>query len=107
LGMSADKPIFRAVGCRACRQTGYHGRRAIFEWMDSSNEIRQKILQNRSADEIREVARQAGMRTLAEDGWRLVATGETTPEEVLRVTKDQSVVSSAEERSPSQLAVAQ
>src|SRR5437588_11551656 len=35
-----NAPIHRAVGCRECRQTGYHGRRAIFEWMDSNNEIR-------------------------------------------------------------------
>jgi general secretion pathway protein E len=97
LGVARDHPFFRAVGCRACRQTGYHGRRAIFEWMDSTNAIRQLILQNRSSDEIREVARKGGMRTLAEDGWRLVIAGVTTPEEVLRVTKDQSVVTSAEE----------
>ena len=83
--------IYRAVGCRECRQTGYHGRRAIFEWMDSTNEIRQMILKNCSSDQIREVAQRNGMRALAEDGWRLVRDGVTTLEEVLRVTKDQSV----------------
>ena len=86
----ANAPIFRAVGCRECRQTGYHGRRAIFEWMDSSNEIRRMILKNCSSGEIREAARRNGMRGLAEDGWRLVRTGVTTPEEVLRVTKVQA-----------------
>jgi type II secretion system protein E len=91
LNFPKDVPIFRAVGCRECRQTGYHGRRAIFEWMDSSNDIRQMILKNCSSGEIREVARREGMRTLAEDGWRLVRNGVTTPEEVLRVTKDQSL----------------
>ena len=65
--------------------------------MDSSNKIRQMILQNRSSDELRDVARKAGMRTLAEDGWRLVTEGITTPEEVLRVTKDQFIVASAED----------
>lgn len=49
------------------------------------------ILKNCSSGEIREVARRAGMRTLSEDGWRLVREGITTPEEVLRVTKDQSM----------------
>src|SRR4051794_19900718 len=97
LGIPADHPFFKAVGCRACRNTGYHGRRAIFEWMDSNNQIRQMILKNCSSDQIREVAQQGGMRMLAEDGWRLVAAGVTTPEEVLRVTKDQSVVMNAEE----------
>ena len=90
-------PIYRAVGCRDCRQTGYHGRRAIFEWMDSNNEIRQMILKNCSSDQLAAAARRAGMRTLAEDGWRLVGLGATTPEEVLRVTKDQSLSSGGEE----------
>jgi len=107
LGFAAGTAIYRAVGCRACRQTGYHGRRAIFEWMDSSNEIRQMILQNKSSDVIRDAARRAGMKTLAEDGWRLVAQGITTPEEVLRVTKDQSVMSAAEEGVVPFLAVSQ
>ncbi|GDY23195.1 general secretion pathway protein GspE [Verrucomicrobiota bacterium] len=95
LNFPADTQIFRAVGCRECRNTGYHGRRGIFEWMDSNNEIRQLILKNSSSDKIRDAARRAGMRTLSEDGWRLVREGITTPEEVLRVTKDQSLGDSA------------
>ncbi len=97
LELPGDVAIYRALGCRECRQTGYHGRRAIFEWMDSNNEIRQLILKNSSSDIIREAARRAGMRTLADDGWRLVRQGVTTPEEVLRVTKDQSLSSGGEE----------
>ena len=91
LKIPATTPFFKAVGCRECRQTGYHGRRGIFEWMDTTPEVRQLILKNCSSGEIREVARKAGMRTLSEDGWRLVREGVTTPEEVLRVTKDQSL----------------
>ena len=90
LGFSKDTVVYRAVGCRECRNTGYHGRRAIFEWMDTSNEIRQLILRNASSGEIGVAARRGGMRTLADDGWRLVRTGVTTAQEVLRVTKDQS-----------------
>jgi len=83
--------IYKAMGCRECRNTGYHGRRAIFEWMDTSNEIRQMILRNASSGEIGVAARKAGMRSLSEDGWRLVSQGVTTPEEVYRVTKDSAV----------------
>lgn len=83
--------IQRAVGCRECRQTGYHGRRGIFEWMKSTAEIRRLILKNSSSGEIREAARRAGLRSLSEDGWRLVREGLTTPEEVLRVSKDQAM----------------
>ncbi len=86
IGIPAAAVIYKAVGCRECRHTGFHGRRAIFEWMDSSNEIRQLILKNASTDAIRESARRAGMTTLAEDGRRLVAEGVTTIEEVLSVT---------------------
>ena len=83
--------VYRAVGCRECRNTGYHGRRAIFEWMDTSNDIRRLILRNASSGEIGVAARKGGMRSLGDDGWRLVGLGVTTPEEVLRVTKDQSI----------------
>jgi general secretion pathway protein E/type IV pilus assembly protein PilB len=91
LGIAADHPIYRSVGCRACRNTGFHGRHAIFEWMDSSNEIRQLILRHASTDEVRDAARRDGMRTLAEDGWRLVRLGVTTVEEVLSVTTAKEV----------------
>lgn len=91
LGFPPNARVFKAVGCRACRNTGYHGRRGIFEWMDTTMEIRQMILKNCSSGEIKVAAERSGMRNLAEDGWRLVRDGVTTPEEVLRVTKDQSL----------------
>jgi type II secretory ATPase GspE/PulE/Tfp pilus assembly ATPase PilB-like protein len=52
LEMPPNVHIYRAVGCRECRNTGYHGRRAIFEWMDSNNELRQMILKNCSSDQL-------------------------------------------------------
>jgi general secretion pathway protein E/type IV pilus assembly protein PilB len=86
LGIPAETTLYRAVGCRECRQTGYFGRHAIFEWMDTNSEIRQMMLHNASTDAIREAARRAGMTTLADDGCRLVRAGVTTIEEVLSVT---------------------
>lgn len=91
VGMPADTVIYKAVGCRECRQTGFYDRHAIFEWMDVNDEIRELILKNVSADKLREAARRAGMRTLAEDGWRLVRLGITTVEEVLSVTTAKEV----------------
>ena len=91
VGIPANTTIYRSVGCEECRQTGFHGRHAIFEWMDSDNEIRQLILKNASSDAIRGAARRAGMRTLADDGWRLVRLGITTAEEVLSVTTAKEV----------------
>jgi type II secretion system protein E len=89
--LSPDMVIYRAVGCRECRQTGYHGRHGVFEFMELNNQIRQMILRSSSSGEIRDVARRSGMFTLSEDGWRLIRDGVTTPEEVMRVTKDQSL----------------
>jgi len=91
IGIPASDTVFRAVGCRECRNTGYHGRHAIFEWMDIDNDLRQLVLKNVSSGEIAALARKNGLRVLSEDGWRLVRKGVTTPEEVLRVTKDQTV----------------
>jgi general secretion pathway protein E/type IV pilus assembly protein PilB len=86
IGIPPEATLYRAVGCRECRNTGYHGRRAIFEWMDTNSEIRQLMLRNGSTDLIRDAAVRAGMTTLADDGARLVKLGVTTIEEVLSVT---------------------
>jgi type II secretory ATPase GspE/PulE/Tfp pilus assembly ATPase PilB-like protein len=86
LGIDPQAQLHRAVGCRECRHTGYHGRRAIFEWMDSNAELRELILRSAPADTLRDAARRAGMRTLAEDGRRLIESGLTTIDEVLSVT---------------------
>src|SRR5438046_885032 len=116
VGIPANTTIYRSVGCRECRNTGFHGRHAIFEWMDSNNEIRELILKNASSDLLRDAARRAGMRMLAEDGWRLVRLGITTVEEVLSVTtakevartqKNESLDGTAEEHTPQALALAQ
>ncbi len=110
LGIPASVTIYKSVGCRECRNTGFLGRAAIFEWMDTDNEIRQLILKAGSTDQVRDAARKAGMRTLAEDGWRLVRQGVTTVEEVLSVTTAKEVASATkgdgeDETSPADLAV--
>jgi len=91
LGVSAENTIYKSVGCKECRNTGFFGRHAIFEWMDTDEEIRQLILKSASTDQIRAAAQRGGMKTLAEDGWRLVAQGVTTVEEVLSVTTAKEV----------------
>jgi type II secretory ATPase GspE/PulE/Tfp pilus assembly ATPase PilB-like protein len=86
--MAPETVLYQATGCQECRQTGYHGRRAVFEMMAISHPIRQKILQHCSSGELKQIAQKEGMRTLSQDGWRLVEAGVTTPDEILRVTKD-------------------
>ena len=94
-GISPETSVYQSVGCRDCRNTGFHGRHAIFEWMDSTSEIRQLILERASADVVAVRAAANGMRTLAQDGWRLVRLGFTTVEEVLSVTTSKDTSRSA------------
>ena len=61
----------------------------IFEMMPVTDEVRSLILARSSSRDIRKVAIQQGMKSLREDGWRLVGEGRTTPEEVMRMTKDE------------------
>jgi general secretion pathway protein E len=89
IGALRSATIYRAVGCKNCRMTGYTGRRAIFELMTMSQAIRAVLLRGGSSIEVKEAARKEGMRTLIEDGWRIVNAGITTPSEVLRVSKDE------------------
>jgi general secretion pathway protein E/type IV pilus assembly protein PilB len=91
VGFPGKVKVFRAAGCEECRHTGYHGRHGIFEWMDLNNEIRQLVLKSASSGEIREAAIRNGLRSLSDDGWRLIGKGITTVEEVMRVTKDQTL----------------
>ncbi|MCX6966200.1 MAG: ATPase, T2SS/T4P/T4SS family, partial [Verrucomicrobia bacterium] len=88
--------IYHAVGCKECRMTGYTGRQALFELMTITPPIRQVLLRGGSSVEIKEIARRDGMRTLLEDGWRIVSDGATTPAEVLRVSKDENAAFASE-----------
>ena len=77
---------FRGKGCDDCRFTGYKGRTAIYELFVIDEEVQSLILNKSSNQEIRRVAKKAGMRTLRDTGWEKVKQGITTPEEILRVT---------------------
>ena len=83
-----DLKIPRAVGCKECRGRGYKGRIGIFEVLLMSEEVRAMALKQASTSEIRRLAIKMGMKSLREDGWRKVAAGLTTVEEVLRLTQE-------------------
>jgi type II secretory ATPase GspE/PulE/Tfp pilus assembly ATPase PilB-like protein/CheY-like chemotaxis protein len=78
-------PLYRAVGCDNCSQTGYRGRMAVVEVLISNPEIERRIAANESADRIADAAREGGMRSLWESGVSRVVSGDTTIEELLRV----------------------
>jgi type II secretion system protein E len=80
--------IYRGRGCQRCQGTGYRGRAGIFEMMMVTDDVRSLIVENASARDLRRVANTHGMTSLRDDGFRHLAEGVTTIEEVLRVTKD-------------------
>jgi type II secretion system protein E len=79
--------LHRAVGCRECRQVGYIGRVGIFELLVTTDKIRQLSHDRAGTWRIEQEAIAEGMRTLRTDGWRKVLDGRTTVEEVVRVTR--------------------
>ena len=91
----------RGAGCDQCRQTGYQGRAAIYEICLITEPLRRLIMQKRDGGELKQCAIAEGMETLRHDGWRRVAQGRTTIEEVVRVTQtDEVMAETAEEAEP-------
>ena len=78
---------YRAVGCRHCRGTGYRGRSGIYELLVTDDEVRRLASERTPTNLVKQAAMKAGMRTLRQDGWRKVLRGQTTVDEVVRVTK--------------------
>jgi type IV pilus assembly protein PilB len=81
---SYDDEFARGTGCNFCAHTGYLDRVGVYEMMPVSERIRELIVERASTDEIRKVARTAGMQTLLEEAARLVRSGVTTTAEVMR-----------------------
>ena len=82
----------RGKGCENCRQTGYQGRTAIYEICVVTEPLRKMIMRKRDGGELKQSAISEGMVTLRQDGWRRVAQGRTTIEEVVRVTQTDEVM---------------
>ncbi|MFW9616558.1 type II secretion system ATPase GspE [Aquabacterium sp.] len=76
------------VGCSECGMSGYKGRTGVYELMVADDEIRELIHSRAAEARLAEVAQAAGMKTMRDDGDRLVAEGVTSLEEVLRVTRE-------------------
>ena len=90
LGISAhelgDKQFFTGAGCEVCGQTGYKGRRGLYELLNITDPIRELITARAPTVVIKQKAVELGMNTLREDGLRNIYLGNTTIEEVLKYT---------------------
>jgi len=78
--------VFVPVGCRRCLRTGFVGRRAIFELLDFTDDMRDVVLNNPSIKRLRGMAEQGLFQTLQSSGYQLVSQGVTSMDEVERVS---------------------
>ncbi len=89
LGVSiTDHTYYYGRGCSKCMNSGYSGRKGIYEVLMPNENIRRAILDGESSDVVRQQAQLAGMRPLREIGMEYLRNGFTTPEEILRVTQE-------------------
>jgi general secretion pathway protein E/type IV pilus assembly protein PilB len=94
--------LYRGTGCDTCRQTGYRGRAAIFEVCIVTEELRRKIIRKETGTVLKAQAIEDGMESLRTDGWRRVLKGQTTVEEIVRVTQaDEAIIETPAARTPS------
>ncbi|HCW90104.1 MAG TPA: type II secretion system protein E, partial [Marinobacter sp.] len=82
------KQIFQPVGCLDCRNTGYLGRAGVYEILKLSDNLTRRITEKCELEELRVQAYKEGMKSLRLSGAQKVAVGDTTIEEILRVTPE-------------------
>ncbi len=87
--LPSEAVFYRGRGCSKCMQVGYHGRTGLYELLEVNDQIRQLVTSNADASTIRQQALAQGMRTLRQAGLVKVLAGQTTVEEVLRVTQEE------------------
>ncbi len=83
---SGKLTLYHGKGCQQCRETGYAGRLGIFEIFSMSTKMKQLVSGQTSDVQLHQTAMQEGMTSLREDAWQKVLNGQTTMEEVLRIT---------------------
>ena len=79
------KTFYYGEGCEKCGGSGYSGRTGIYEVLEVTPAIKKAISEQKSSDDIEEIARDEGMTTMAGDGLRKAEEGITSIEEALRV----------------------
>jgi general secretion pathway protein E len=88
LAGGGDVTLYRGKGCQHCSNTGYTGRFCILEMLPMSDPLRTLVMKHATSGELKAEAQRGGMVTMYEDGMRKALAGNTTFEEVLRVTRE-------------------
>ncbi len=82
-----DIKLYRGKGCEICNGLGYKGRLGVFEILEMEREVSQLVLENAPDTDMMVVAKKNGMITLKQDGFIRCLQGETTMEEVFRISQ--------------------
>jgi type IV pilus assembly protein PilB len=82
-----DKQLYKPGGCSHCNDTGYRGRKGIFEMLEMNTELRELAFNRASVTEIRRASKASGMTMLLEDGHKKILKGMTSVEEIVRITQ--------------------
>ena len=86
---ASSASFMNGAGCPKCGDKGFRGRKGVFEIFVVNSELEEMIYHNVSIVELRKKAREMGMRSMRNDGFRKVLAGVTTLDEVLMVTTDE------------------
>src|SRR5690606_10584576 len=92
----ANTKIFKAVGCQRCGKTGYRGRRGIYELMVMNGDPPELAFNRAPLTKLRQVAIASGMRSLLGDGRLKILAGQTTLDEISRITQVEGLVDTTE-----------
>jgi len=89
LKLNKGSTFYQGKGCPKCNQTGYRGRMGTLEVLTVDDTIREMVIKNASSSQIKQYACQQGMKTLRENGLAKFMRGDTSLEEVLRMTAEE------------------
>ena len=85
-----DGSLYKAIGCKQCNHTGYHGRTVIYEMLTFNDEIRSNVMQQTDASSLHQIALHHGLVPIHSNGMEKVRLGITSMEEITRVTQEHS-----------------
>ena len=89
LKVGGGSKFYRGKGCAKCNQTGYYGRMGTLEVLIMDDALREMIIKGATSTQIKDYARTCGMKTLRENGLEKFIRGETTLEEILRMSTEE------------------
>jgi type IV pilus assembly protein PilB len=92
--------FYKGEGCNQCHDSGFRGRMGVFEMLEVTDDVRPVLHSFEEEEEIKQIVRRHGWRPLRDEGLELVTRGQSTLEEVLRVTHAETEARSRAERRP-------